>query len=138
MYANDAAYGWVDHGDNNIPALAGASNENPGIAIYNSATLGSWWRVCWLARPRATGCRWVLQSDFGPARWTGRLIDINAVASRKLWGISAWRFPTDQGTWKAVLHGRSLTRSQLRQTRFERCNTRRCRAAHRPRAFARR
>jgi hypothetical protein len=131
VYANDPVLGFVDHGDNNLPALAGATNNRPGIAVLSSSTLGHWWRVCWLARPGASGCRWVRQTDYGPASWTGRVVDVNAVAARVLWGIPAYRFPTDVGMWKVVLHGRTLTRSQLRRARFERCNTRRCRRAYR-------
>lgn len=132
VYANDPVIGFVDHGDNNIPALPGASNDRPGIAVYNTATLGRWWRVCWLRIPRAGGCRWVQQTDHGPAPWTGRIVDLNAVAARTLWGYHAYRFPTDLGVWKVVLHGRHLTRTQLRQARYERCNSRRCLRAFRP------
>lgn len=126
VYANDAKHGWVDHGDNNIPALPGASNENPGIAVMNTSTLGHWWRVCWLSKPKATGCRWVKQTDVGPAGWTGRVVDLNAVSARVLWGIPAWRFPTDQGTWRIALYGKELTKAQLRQARYERCNSAKC------------
>jgi len=128
-YGSDPVTGFVDHGDNNLPALAGASNARPGIAVMRYDTLGRWWRVCTPAKR----CRWVRQTDIGPASWTGRVVDINSTAARILWHLPQGdRFPTDQGAWHLRSHGPTLTRRQLRQARYERCNTTRCRRALAP------
>src|SRR5437660_693197 len=50
---------------------SGAPVGVPGIALYNRATLGGYWRV------RAPNGRTAIvkQTDLGPAPWTGRAID---------------------------------------------------------------
>ena len=100
VYANDPVTNFVDHGDNNIPALSGASNNNPGIAIYNHGTLGGWWYV---VAPNGKAAN-VQQTDYGPS--TSRMLDINAVAARSVFGYKAASFPTDQGNWTAKYLGR--------------------------------
>ncbi len=68
--------GPCDQQDNNIPALPGASNHEPGIAIYQRATLGKHWL---LRGPN--GRRVILrQTDFGPSPWTNKAIDLNYTA----------------------------------------------------------
>lgn len=132
-YGSDPITGIEDRSDNDRPALAGASNSRPGIAVMRYDTLGRWWRVCAPAAvagsPNARArCRWVRQTDIGPAGWTGRVIDINSTAARILWRLPQGnRFPTDQGRWRLRSHGPNLTRRQLRQARYERCNSSRCR-----------
>ena len=100
-YANDPAIGYRDGQDNNIPALPGASNDRPGIAIYNQATLGGWWIV------QAPGGAWAIlqQTDIGPAPGTGAIVDINAVAARTIFGVRAPKFPSKQGVWHLAYLG---------------------------------
>lgn len=75
--------------DNNIPALPGATNKNPGIAVYNRDTLGGWWR---LRDPRTGKVVIVQQTDLGPNTWTGKKIDLNARLIRDL-GYSESNYP---------------------------------------------
>ena len=94
-------YGWdpvihyVDPQDNNKPSLGGATNDRPGIAVYNQHTLGGWWTV------QAPGGAWAIlqQTDIGPAPGTGNILDVNAVAARTIFGVTAPKFPSGQGTW---------------------------------------
>lgn len=98
-YGNDPVTGYVDTGDNNIPALAGKTNDQPAVALYNQGTLGGWWQIT------APNARTVVlqQTDYGPS--TDRMIDINAVAARHAFGYPAASFPTDQGSWTAIYLG---------------------------------
>lgn len=78
-----------DSGDNDRPALPGATNKNPGIAVYNRQTLGGWWRVVF-----PNGRSLVLQqTDLGPAPWTGKKVDVNYTAVRKA-GYTEGSYPT--------------------------------------------
>lgn len=78
-----------DRLDNDKPALAGASNRNPGIAVYNRKTLGGWWRVVF-----PNGRSLVLQqTDIGPAPWTGKKVDVNYTAVRRA-GYTESNYPT--------------------------------------------
>lgn len=123
-YASDPVTGFVDHADNNRPALAGATNDQPGIAVLNQSTLGLWWRVCspWHV------CRWVRQTDIGPASFTLRVLDINSVAVRVLWQMPQGdEFPTDVGVWTLTSFGGTLTGVPLAQARYQRCATQACR-----------
>lgn len=123
-YASDPVTGFVDHADNNLPALSGATNDQPGIAILNQSTLGLWWRVCspWHV------CRWVRQTDIGPASFTLRVLDINSVAVRVLWQMPQGdEFPTDDGTWNLRSFGSTLTGVPLAQARYQRCQSQQCR-----------
>lgn len=106
-YGNDPITGYVDTGDNNIPALAGHTNDQPGVAIYNQGTLGGWWQVT------APNSRTVIlqQTDYGPS--TDRMIDINAVAARSAFGYPAASFPTDQGSWSAVYLGKDAPQTAV-------------------------
>lgn len=101
-YGNDPRTGYRDPGDNNRPALAGASNDRPGIARYDRGTLGGWFRV---TAPNGRTLV-VQQTDIGPAPWTGAQIDVNAVAARELGYRQGNRFPTRQGWWKIEYLGK--------------------------------
>lgn len=91
-----------DAGDNNRPALQGATNKKPGIAVYNRKTLGGYYRV---TAPNGQ-TRVVQQTDIGPAPFTKRVVDLNPPAG-KLFGYKEGNaFPTDQGTWKADYLGK--------------------------------
>lgn len=69
---------------------SGGTTAEPGIAVYNRATLGGYWRVT-----GANGRTAVLkQTDLGPAPWTGRKIDVTYSALGKL-GYNEGNFPTD-------------------------------------------
>lgn len=81
---------------------SGAPTSTPGIAIYNRATLGGYWRVT----DTKTGRSAVLkQTDLGPAPWTGRKIDVTYSALNRF-GYGEHNFPTDS-TFKAEYLGRS-------------------------------
>lgn len=78
-----------DKEDNDKPALAGATNKEPGIAVMNQATLGGWWRIkLWDGRSIT-----IRQTDIGPARWTGKALDFNYTAVKQL-GYTEGSFPT--------------------------------------------
>lgn len=116
-YGNDSVAGVYDAGDSNQPALAGYANTSPAIAVMRWSTLGHWWRTC---TPRRL-CRWVRQTDIGPATWTGRVLDVNAVAARLLFQLRGGdAFPTDEGSWRLTLAARRLTSAQRRQFHEER------------------
>lgn len=70
---------------------SGALTSTPGIAIYNRATLGGYWRVTDTKTGRSAVLR---QTDLGPAPWTGRKIDITYSALNRF-GYSEHNFPTD-------------------------------------------
>ncbi|MDL2363087.1 MAG: hypothetical protein QFB86_01745 [Patescibacteria group bacterium] len=102
-----STYGWdpvthyKDPGDNNKPALSSASNDNPGIAIYNSGTLGGYWQV---KAPNGTEAV-VQQTDLGPS--ANRSIDVNSVAARTIFHYPQGNsFPTDEGEWSMEYLGK--------------------------------
>ena len=100
-YGNDAKADVKDLEDNNKPALPGASNKNPGVALYNSSTLGGWWKVIAPNKKAAI----LQQTDFGPS--ASPMIDINAVAARSVFGYKGGNaFPTNEGTWKIEYAGK--------------------------------
>lgn len=107
IYGNDPTTGFVDHGDNNIPRLPGASNDLPGIAVYNDATLGGWWSV---EDPDGT-IAILQQTDYGPSAsgrdGVRRTVDINSVAARVAFGLDAPDFPTDRGIWTITYLGKN-------------------------------
>jgi hypothetical protein len=83
----------------NSKTASGAPTSVPGIAIYNRATLGGYWKVT-----AANGKSAVLkQTDLGPAPFTGRKIDVTYSALGKL-GYNEGNFPTDS-TFKATYLG---------------------------------
>lgn len=108
-YGDDTITGYVDLGDRNpdgtpmLPAIGyGITNATPGVAVYNQGTLGGWWLVT-----GPNGKSGILQqTDYGPS--TSRMIDINAVAARHVFGYPAATFPTDQGIWTAKYLGKDV------------------------------
>ena len=80
----------------------GTPSGAPGIAVYNRATLGGYWRVT-----APNGKSAVLkQTDLGPAPFTGRAVDVSSGALGKL-GYSEQDFPTDSQV-KATFLGHSI------------------------------
>src|ERR1700748_1862740 len=80
----------------------GSPSGAPGIAVYNRATLGGYWKVT-----AAHGKSAVLeQTDLGPAPFTGRAIDVSSGALPKL-GYSEQDFPTNS-QFKATFLGHTL------------------------------
>jgi cell wall-associated NlpC family hydrolase len=78
---------------------SGAPTSVPGIAVYNRATLGGYWKVT-----AANGKSAILkQTDLGPAPFTGRKIDVTYSALGKL-GYKESDFPTDS-TFRATYLG---------------------------------
>lgn len=100
-----AAHVWRDRGDNGKNA-SGLPQTVPGIALRNRKTLGHWYEV------KLNGS-WFLARhvDMGPARYTGRAIDINAPLA-DMAGWAPKNFPTDKAaTWRYV--GRSIPQRTL-------------------------
>jgi hypothetical protein len=62
----------------------------PGIAVYDTATLGGYW---WVRFPNGHALVFQ-QTDIGPAPWTGRLLDVLYSALPYI-GYSEADFPTD-------------------------------------------
>ncbi len=74
-----------------IVTASGAPRSQPGIALPSRDTLGQWFKVT------TPDGRTIMaqQTDVGPAKWTGRGIDINAPLARQM-GYDTKNFPTDQ------------------------------------------
>jgi len=102
VYGNyQGVHDWRDGLDNNAPALKGATNDVPGIALPDRATLGHWYYVL-----APNGQAQILQqTDIGPAARTKRGIDVNAAAAEKF-GYSPNDFPTDRPFRVALLTDR--------------------------------
>lgn len=83
-------YKWVDTGDKPNSNALGVPDDQQGIALPEKATLGKWFMV---TAPNSVTLT-LQQTDLGPAKWTGRVIDIAAVAAEKF-GYSPANFPTD-------------------------------------------
>jgi hypothetical protein len=100
-----AKHVWRDLGDNGKNA-SGLPQTVPGIALTNRKTLGHWYEV------KLNGAWYLARHvDMGPARYTGRTIDINAPLA-DMAGWSPKNFPTDKkATWRYV--GRVLTPRHL-------------------------
>jgi cell wall-associated NlpC family hydrolase len=80
---------------------SGIPISHPGIAVYNTHTLGGYWLV-----KMPNGRQAVLQqTDLGPAPWTGRKIDFTYSALPEL-GYTEQNFPTD-----ALAHATYLGKS---------------------------
>lgn len=88
---------WVDRGDKPGSNALGVPDEKQGIALPSRDTLGQWFDV---TTPDGRSFR-LQQTDVGPAKWTGRGVDVSAAAADKM-GYSPNNFPTDQGkfTWR--------------------------------------
>ena len=83
-----------DAQDNNRPALSGASNNEPGIAVLNRSTLGGYYRLRIKDAKGRERFMTVRQTDIGPAGWTGKKVDINARLASDL-GYSPRDFPSN-------------------------------------------
>lgn len=95
-------FGGPNDGSTSQTTASGAPTSTPGIAVYNRATLGGYWKVT----DTKTGRSAVLkQTDLGPAPWTGRKIDLTYSALNRF-GYSEHNFPTDS-TFKAEYLGRT-------------------------------
>src|SRR6185437_8366522 len=88
-----------DSTDSGRTAL-GLTTATPGIAVYNRATLGGYWRVTDTKAGRSAVLR---QTDLGPAPFTGRKIDVTYSALNRF-GYGEHNFPTDS-TFKAEYLG---------------------------------
>lgn len=82
---------------------SGAPTSQPGIAVYDTATLGGYWQIR-LPNGRVAVLQ---QTDVGPAPWTGRVLDVTYSALAQL-GYSEQSFPTD-ATITAAYVGRDTT-----------------------------
>jgi hypothetical protein len=69
---------------------SGAPTSQPGIAVYNNATLGGYWKV---TTPNGR-TQVIRQTDIGPAPWTGRIMDFT-YSSLSLFGYTESNFPTN-------------------------------------------
>lgn len=88
-------YSWVDTGDKPNSNSLGVPDDQQGIALPSSKTLGNWF---WVTAPNGVQLK-LQHTDIGPAAWTGRKIDISAVAAEHF-GYSPDNFPTDElFTW---------------------------------------
>lgn len=82
-------YNWVDPSDKPGSNALGVPDSSQGIALPSRSTLGKWFNV---TAPNGQTLR-LQQTDIGPARWTGRGIDIAASAADRF-GYSPKSFPT--------------------------------------------
>lgn len=82
-------YEWVDDGDAPGSSALGVPDDKQGIAFLERSTLGKWFDV---TAPNGKTLR-LQQTDIGPAKWTGKGIDIAAVAAERF-GYSPSNFPT--------------------------------------------
>jgi hypothetical protein len=85
-------YTWLDEGDEPNSNALGVPDDQQGIALPSRETLGEWFLV---TAPNGKTLK-LQQTDVGPAEWTGRTIDIAAVAAENF-GYSPRTFPTDNG-----------------------------------------
>lgn len=72
------------------PTASGQPTSTPGVAVYDTATLGGYWHI---QLPNGTSAV-LQQTDVGPAPWTGRALDITYSALPQL-GYTEHDFPTD-------------------------------------------
>lgn len=82
---------WHDGGDRPNSNALGVPDDCQGISFYDSSTLGHWFEVL-----APNGVKSIeQQTDIGPAPWTGRLIDISAVAAKSRFHYAKKNFPTN-------------------------------------------
>lgn len=84
------APGWRDPSDSGLQASGVPVSAGPGIALPDRSTLGQTFDV---TAPSGQTMR-LPQTDIGPAKWTGRGVDINAPAAQAF-GYTPQNFPTD-------------------------------------------
>ena len=89
-YSQNAPFGWFDSGDKPGSNALGVPDEKQGIALPSRNTLGQYFNV---TAPNGQTLR-LQQTDIGPAKWTGRGVDISAAAGQQF-GYSPKTFPTD-------------------------------------------
>ena len=99
-YSQLPQYGWIDREDRPGSAafqMFGKSipDSQQGIALPSRAGLGKWYNV---TPPGGNLPFPMQQTDIGPAKWTGRGVDISAAAAHQM-GYSPKNFPTD-AAWK--------------------------------------
>ena len=82
---------WSDKMDSGLQAGGAPVSAGPGIALPSRATLGQEFDV---TAPSGQTMR-LPQTDIGPAKWTGRGVDINAPAAEAM-GYTPQNFPTDK------------------------------------------
>jgi len=82
---------WQDPSDSGLQASGQPVSAGPGIALPTRSTLGNAYDV---TTPDGRTFR-LPQTDVGPAKWTGRGVDINAPAAEAM-GYTPKNFPTDQ------------------------------------------
>lgn len=91
--AGQSEYVWRDTGDNGRNAY-GDPQTTPGVAFLDKSLAGKYFNV---TAPNGKTLR-LKVVDYGPSRWTGKSIDINAPAA-EAFGYSPKNFPTG-GTFK--------------------------------------
>ena len=90
-YSQLPAFGWFDREDRPGSAALGVPDWQQGIALPSRATLGKWFNVT----PPGGGIPYPMQqTDIGPAKWTGRGVDISAAAAHQM-GYTPRTFPTN-------------------------------------------
>lgn len=91
-YSQLPAFGWFDAEDRpGSAALVGVPDWQQGIALPSRRTLGQWYNVT----PPGGGIPYPMQqTDIGPAKWTGRGVDISAAAAHQM-GYTPQSFPTN-------------------------------------------
>jgi hypothetical protein len=95
VFGNSADRTFTDSSERPYQLQAGGLpvEGNPGIALpipKSSPNFGQWYDV---TAPNGMTLR-LRQTDFGPAQWTGRQIDINAEAAKQ-YGYTQKNFPTN-------------------------------------------
>jgi hypothetical protein len=99
-YSQLPQYGWIDREDRPGSAAfqpfgKSIPDSQQGIALPYRRTLGQWYNVT----PPGGDLPFPLQqTDVGPAKWTGRGVDISAAAAHQM-GYTPKNFPTD-AAWK--------------------------------------
>ena len=99
-YSQLPPFGWFDREDKPGSAAYQVGgrpipDSQQGIALPNRSTLGKWFNVT----PPGGGIPYPMQqTDIGPAKWTGRGVDISAAGAHQM-GYTPQNFPTD-AAWK--------------------------------------
>ena len=83
-------FGGPDDPTSGPTTASGKPVTDPGIAVYDTATLNGYWRVHFPNGRTAV----LQQTDIGPAPWTGRVLDVLYSALPYL-GYTEQNFPTD-------------------------------------------